>query len=353
MSIISFIQTERNINIFVDGCSHIVPLNDGRVDDLLEAVRNGDEDRVRQLIDTKQTLSVITEGRVAFDPVTRVLTFNDEPLHNGIIDRLCIMLDQNRGVTHMMKFLDNLMDNPDYRAVRELYGFIEACDLPITSDGHFLAYKIVSNDYKDLYTGKIDNSIGASPEMARNMVNPDKDQPCSVGLHVCSKSYLPHYGGFYGKNVDSRVVIAKVHPRDVVSVPSDYDNAKMRVCRYTVVDEIPWDEIREDTRMSGYVTDLYGDYVAEDDDDDNEWDDFDEYNVEEDGEVVDNSSSSVKTGAVQTKLTEHQVRDIVRMLDDGVTTIASVARLYNVNESTIRKIRDGVTWSKVTGRTRS
>jgi hypothetical protein len=53
-------------------------------------------------------------------------------------------------------------------------------------------------------------------------------------LHFCSQDYLPHFGNGY----DSRVVIVKINPADVVSIPSDYNNAKGRACRYEVVGEI-------------------------------------------------------------------------------------------------------------------
>jgi hypothetical protein len=33
-------------------------------------------------------------------------------------------------------------------------------------------------------------------------------------------------------------MIVAVDPKDVVAVPTDYDNAKMRVCRYTIVGEV-------------------------------------------------------------------------------------------------------------------
>jgi hypothetical protein len=52
-------------------------------------------------------------------------------------------------------------------------------------------------------------------------------------LHFCSQEYLPHFGGS-----DSRVVIVKINPRDVVSIPTDYNNAKGRACRYEVIGEV-------------------------------------------------------------------------------------------------------------------
>ena len=130
------------------------------------------------------------------------------------------------------------MANPSYRAVNELYGFLEKNNLPITPDGHFLAYKRVRDDYKDVYSGTMDNSIGKIVEMERNLVNDDKNQTCSSGLHFCSEGYLNHFGG-------DRTVIVKINPRDVVSIPTDYDNSKGRACRYEVIGEVgvkPTDE---------------------------------------------------------------------------------------------------------------
>jgi hypothetical protein len=130
--------------------------------------------------------------------------------------------------------MENLMTNPSKRAVDELYGFLEKNSLPITPDGHFLAYKKVRNDYLDIHSGTMDNSVGKIVEMERNEVDDNKDRTCSSGLHFCSQDYLPHFGN----GSDNRVVILKINPRDVVSIPSDYNNAKGRACRYEVVGEI-------------------------------------------------------------------------------------------------------------------
>jgi hypothetical protein len=44
-------------------------------------------------------------------------------------------------------------------------------------------------------------------------------------------SYLGHFGG-------ERTVIVKINPADVVSIPSDYNDAKGRACRYEVIGEL-------------------------------------------------------------------------------------------------------------------
>ncbi|UQJ95396.1 rIIB protein [Klebsiella phage CPRSB] len=91
------------------------------------------------------------------------------------------------------------------------------------------------DNYKDLATGKFDNSPGVTVSMPRNMVDEDKTRTCSTGLHVAAKSYLPHYGGGVG-----RVIQVKVDPADVVAIPVDYNNAKMRVCRYKVMIDVTY-----------------------------------------------------------------------------------------------------------------
>jgi hypothetical protein len=127
--------------------------------------------------------------------------------------------------------MENLMLNPSKRAVTELYGFLEKNNLPITPDGSFLAYKRIRQDYKDVYTGTMDNSVGKVVEMERNRVDDDQNRTCSTGLHFCSHGYLSHYSG-------ERIVIVKINPRDVVSIPTDYNDSKGRACRYEVIDEI-------------------------------------------------------------------------------------------------------------------
>jgi hypothetical protein len=50
-------------------------------------------------------------------------------------------------------------------------------------------------------------------------------------LHVGTFAYAADYGDV--------VLACEVNPADVVTVPYDYDGAKIRVCRYKVVKEVP------------------------------------------------------------------------------------------------------------------
>ncbi len=137
----------------------------------------------------------------------------------------------------VLLFVENLMGNPSHSSVDELYGFLESCSLPITNDGCFLAYKKVNSNYTDIHSATFDNSVNAEVEMERWQVDDDRNKTCSTGFHCCSFEYLKQFGS--NQKDSHRVVVVKVNPKDVVSVPSDYDNQKMRVCRYEVIDEIP------------------------------------------------------------------------------------------------------------------
>ena len=174
----------------------------------------------------------------------------------------------------MVRFLDNLMVNPSFRAVNELYTLLENHGLPITDDGCFLAYKAVRNDYTDIRTGTFNNAVGQVVQMLRNQVNENYHEDCSHGLHCGSLGYVVDFGHFTkGQPVGpggNRLLVVKVNPKDVVSVPHYAGHTKMRVCEYVVVDEIK-DVVKELDKVSVYKADAT---PAEPDDDwaENDWD---------------------------------------------------------------------------------
>jgi hypothetical protein len=135
----------------------------------------------------------------------------------------------------MVKFLANVLENHSNRAVQELYTFLENKNLPITEDGCFLAYKAVTHDYKDKWTKQIDNSIGETVGMQRRKVNDDCGIGCADGLHCGAIEYVEGYSNCRGDERDDKIVIVKVNPKDVVSVPTDSQCQKVRTCEYQVI----------------------------------------------------------------------------------------------------------------------
>jgi hypothetical protein len=203
-----------------------------------------DESVILGLLDTAQDIFKFSEGSITIEDDK--FLYNGVELHNTLTVRMIALLKDGANISIFVKFLDNLMQNPSFRAVNELYGFLEESKLPMTSDGCFLAYKKVRYYYMDIYSNTMDNSVGNKVSMVRNSVDEDSARTCSAGLHCAAFDYLRHYGK---SDCDDRIVIVKVNPKDVVAVPQDYDNQKMRVCEYLVVDEVANDG---KTQISNY-----------------------------------------------------------------------------------------------------
>lgn len=223
--------TPNSMTLIVDGLTNVLtPASHRNYDAIRDAWKAQNMDRVRSLLDLTSAITGIMDGRVSVEH--GVVSLDGENLHNAITTRIIEQHAEGFDASSMCNFLANLEDNPSKQAVDELYLFLEAGNLPITEDGCFLAYKMVREDYTDHYTGKFDNSVGKTPKMKRNKVDDRRDVTCSDGLHFCSQGYLHSY------HSGGRVMLIKINPRDVVSIPSDYKNAKGRCCQYEVVGEV-------------------------------------------------------------------------------------------------------------------
>jgi hypothetical protein len=181
----------------------------------------------------------------------------------------------------LVNFLNNIMENPSMQSQKELYDFLEHEHLPITEDGHFLAYKAVRSDFKDKYRGVFDNSVGNVCTMQRAKVDDDRGRGCSNGLHAGALNYVAHYGSL---EAGDRIVIVKINPKDVVSVPSDSNCEKLRTCSYEVVGEYEG-ELLKPLYKANFSEDDYGDDDEDDylnDYDESYWDQFDDEDEDED-----------------------------------------------------------------------
>jgi len=218
-----------NIVVVIGNKSHTISKTHITYNKVLEAIKAQDWDSLPDIIEPKKVVLNYGQGNVEIQGET--LFWKGKELNTGLSVRMIQMLQEGFPIEPMVNFMENLYKNPSKRAVTELYGFLEKGNLPITPDGHFLAYKKVRANYMDVHSGTFDNSVGQIVEMERHDVDDNKDNTCSTGLHFCSMSYLSSFGG-------ERTVIVKINPADVVSIPSDYNDAKGRTCRYEVIGEL-------------------------------------------------------------------------------------------------------------------
>lgn len=259
MAIGGMIVGKSFVTLMVDDTTRTITEGQPNYLQIREAIKIKDMVLVEKLINVATSVKQYMADKISID--NGQVFYGNDQVKGAVVDRIVEMMAEGFDHEPMVKFLENLMQNPSKRAVDELYGFLEDTALPITEDGHFLAYKKVRQDYKDFYTGTMDNSVGQVLEMPRNGVDEDKNRTCSAGLHFCSLSYLKHYHGNEG-----RVVIVKINPRDVVAIPSDYNNAKGRACRYEIIGEHT-SELEEAFKKPVYSNKYY-----EEDDNEEEWD---------------------------------------------------------------------------------
>lgn len=174
-----------------------------------------------------------------------------------------------KGMENFLSRLAKVM-NKRRHSVEDLMKFMQKGDLPIADDGCIVIYKILKrhrtlkDTFVDCHSGNVPQKVGSYVHMDENLVDPDRRNECSNGLHVARRGYLHGFSG-------DVVVLAKVAPEDVIAVPT-YDANKMRVCGYhilallsqesfrTLRDNKPMTDNTEDQRTLGAV--LAGNHVA-------------------------------------------------------------------------------------------
>lgn len=257
---IPYTLTNTSCSLFLNGKMFTVSRDDTSFNQVVEHLKEDthDEDVLLDLLDRKKTLTNLSEGKVTISG--NDVLYDGEPIRDTLSARLMDILTEGLDVRPWMRFMDNLMKNPSYKSRESLFNFLDQWQAPITEDGCFLAFKNVRSDFKDIHSGKFDNSPGQVVVMDRTKVDDDSNRTCSAGLHACATSYLK---SFY---VDgAKTVVVKINPRDVVAVPVDYNFAKMRVCQYEVLREVTPTEVAEISSSNYYKTqprDEYGRFAS-------------------------------------------------------------------------------------------
>lgn len=175
--------------------------------------------------------------------------FDGDHVDNVITEQILGFLNADEDFGPLVNFMEKLYTNPQEHARTQLYGWMKARpSITITPDGDLIAYKGVQSGsdaegafiYRSTASGtamvngevfedqQIPQRIGDTVEMPRSEVQFDPRVGCSAGLHAGTFDYSGSYG-------DTRVRVA-INPRDVVSVPTEHNEQKIRVCRYVIID---------------------------------------------------------------------------------------------------------------------
>lgn len=262
-----------NVLLIINGNPVSVDRDHPNADALIEAAKdyNSTKDQevrdqilecIDKLVDAKDYTKEISEDFEINAAGQVFLKGTSEPLPYFLANKIKEFIDGGIDYSGVVKFWKHLLLNPDSHVRGQLFEFLEHNGHPITSEGYFLAYKsvgvkrkyctetgeeIVKVEYdsetgepieekysqamtfKPFHSGShgMSINIGQAVDMPRELCDNDPERTCSAGLHVGSMEYV----GTFGCG-DRAVLEVLVNPRNVVSVPVDYNATKMRCCEY-------------------------------------------------------------------------------------------------------------------------
>lgn len=220
---------------------------------------NATEEEINGLYDVKASLTRLTDRITVIDGS---LHYDGDKIDNALSRHILgLMKVGDVGYKAFANFMEKLAQNPSPLSRIHLYKWVSQNDLVVTPEGDIVTYKGVQDTEDNLsvssgdntvyvndvpHTGHVPNPVGATVHISRGEVDPDREKLCSTGLHVGHWSYASGFG--------SATIKVLVNPRDVVAVPKDHEDTKMRVARYVVVERIE-QEIKEAIHYIAYPDD--------------------------------------------------------------------------------------------------
>lgn len=234
-----------NVTVIVNGNMYQADDTHPNFDAIISRARAGDEN-VGELFDMVETANKrFTEYSDRISVSGNTLLFDGEEQDNYLAKAIVAFIREDKEFMPLVRFMDKLATNPNVHSREQLYRWLEKWDFLIHDDGDLIAYKSVYRKPNGLFSsasgtafvngekikGQIPNNVGSIVTMPRTDVVHDPHVGCSTGLHAGSYEYARDFSG-------DTMLMVKINPRDVVSVPTDCADQKIRVCRYEVLKEV-------------------------------------------------------------------------------------------------------------------
>lgn len=228
MNPIPYTLTSESVVVVVGGKPYTFQKGTPNYEGIRKALFDEDWAAIPKMLTVASSIEQWAKGN--FTVVNGILHYKEQPIPSDMNARILDMAAKGEDPTPLFKFYERLQKNPSWRSVQQLWPFLSHRGIPIDEEGYFLAYKAVKSNFMDCHTGTVDNHVGTKHTMERNLVSDDPDTACHYGFHVGALEYARSFG-----DSDRNIIICKVDPADVVCVPKDCSQQKMRVCAYEVI----------------------------------------------------------------------------------------------------------------------
>ena len=246
--------TVNGISCIIDGKPYNVSTEHPKYKEIEKTLRGYDATKFIELYSTKQPTHVNKHNFACTESVCvgeYEVTYKGEPIHNTVTERLIKLNEEGHDVLPLSKFLEKALSLSSEN-LEALFGFMENKGLPITEDGDVLGWKVVRSDFKDKYSGTIDNTPGSIIKEIPRALCDSSRVACSRGYHIGNLRYSGPEGHYYN-NGDKRIIV-KFNPKNVVSTPEDTSEDKLRVTVYEVISE--YTEMLPDTFVNISLKDI-------------------------------------------------------------------------------------------------
>lgn len=242
MKLTNCLITDNGITTIINGRPYQVGTDHVNYERILKTLKTKDADEFLRLYSPVSSISKIketedfkvTEGLVVGHGS---VTYRGHAIHNVVANRIIAMQSEGHDIGPLTRFLEKALSLTSEN-LEALYLFMGSQGIPLDEEGFLLGWKVVKEDWTDKHSGTIDNRPGTKvPEIPRALCDSNRGNPCSVGYHVGNLKYSGPNGHFYSPSLKERIILVKFSPADVVSVPYDVHQDKIRVTQYEVVSE--------------------------------------------------------------------------------------------------------------------
>lgn len=231
---VSYVRSGNSLSVRLGSKLYVIDKSNANYTVVLKELKKSNAKRdikkLRRLVSIKSALRSYTHGLIKIRK--GVLTYNNKVLNDSLSERILSLFKSGDDFKPFVLFLENVRKNPTKWAKETVFDFLRSKNMPLTRDGCFIAYKTIQNNWTDWYTGTKLNTIGKTLKIRRKDVEENTLKDCGFGFHVGNLQYVNSFHSGEG-----RIILVKIDPRYVVSVPSDAAANKIRVCQYTIIKE--------------------------------------------------------------------------------------------------------------------